>query len=81
MADWEAEIDRLIAFTEKPLLRNAGSVSHSRMEAIAHQRFETFDVARRAADLEKSEAEHEAELEKIIEEAANAKGKNKGKKK
>ncbi len=83
MAGWEAEIDRLLAFTEKPLLRNAGSVSHARMEAIAHQRFETFDTARRAAELEKAEAEHEAELEKIVEEAAKAKGENKtkGKKK
>ncbi len=78
MADWEAEIDRLLAFTEKPLLRNAGSVSHARMEAIANQRFESFDVARRAAELEKAEAEHEAELEKIVEEAAKAQSKNSG---
>ncbi len=83
MADWEAEIDRLLAFTEKPVLRNAGSISHASMETIAHQRFETFDGARRAAELEKAEAEHEAEMVKIVEKVAKAKGESKttGKKK
>ena len=79
MANWEAEIDRLLAFTEKPVLRHAGSVSHARMEAIAHQRFESFDSARRAAELETAEAEHEAELEKIVGEAAKVKEENKTK--
>ena len=77
MADWEAEIDRLLAFTEKPVLRNAGRTSHARMEAEAHQRFESFDTARRAADLETSETEYEAELAKIVDDAARAKGKKK----
>ena len=45
------------------------------METIAHQRFEIFDVARRAAQLEKSEIEHEEELTKIVDEAARAKEK------
>ncbi len=75
MSEWEGEIDRLLTFTEKPVLRHAGSMSHASMETIAHQRFETFDVARRAAELEKSEAEHEEELAKIVDEAARAKGK------
>jgi hypothetical protein len=74
MAEWEGEIDRLLTFTEKPVLRTPGSMSHASMETIAHQRFESFDVARRAAELEKSEAEHEAELAKIVDEAAKAKG-------
>ncbi|MFM9974028.1 MAG: virulence RhuM family protein [Beijerinckiaceae bacterium] len=77
MVDWEGEVDRLLAFTEKPLLRNAGGVSHARMEAIAHQRFDTFDASRRAAELAQAEAEHEEELTKIVDEAARAKGKKK----
>jgi hypothetical protein len=75
MAEWEGEIDRLLTFTEKPVLRTLGSMSHASMETIAHQRFETFDVARRAAELEKAEAEHEAELARIVDAAAKAKGK------
>jgi hypothetical protein len=74
MAEWEGEIDRLLVFAEKPVLRGAGAVSHAAMEAIAHQRFESFDAARRAAELEKAEAEHEEELTKIVEDAAKAKG-------
>lgn len=75
MADWEGEIDRLLTFTEKPVLRHLGNMSHAGMETIAHQRFETFDAARRAAELEKAEAEHEEELAKIVDEAARLKGK------
>ena len=45
------------------------------MESIAHQRFETFDTARAQAELEKSEAEYEDELAKIVDEAARLKGK------
>lgn len=75
MAEWEGEIDRLIAFAERPLLRHSGNMSHVQMEAIAHERFEAFDTARHAAELEKAEAEHEEELTKIVDEAARMKGK------
>lgn len=75
MAEWEGEIDRLLAFTEKAILRHAGNMSHAQMETIAHRRFETFDAARRAAELEQAEAEHEEELKKIVDEAARLKGK------
>lgn len=73
MADWEAEIDRVLAFAEKPVLRNAGSVSHAGMERIAHARFDAFDAARREAEREAAEAEHAAELERIVDEAAKTK--------
>lgn len=75
MADWEGEIDRLLAFADKPLLRTAGSVSHAAMEKAAYQRFERFDAARRSAELEQAEAEHEAELAKIVDEAARTRKK------
>lgn len=73
MTDWESEIDRLLTFTEKPVLHNAGSMSHAAMETIAHQRFETFDATRHAAELEQAEAEYEEELEKIVDEAERLK--------
>lgn len=75
MADWEREVDRLVAFAEKPILRNAGAMTHAAMEAIAHDRFESFDAARRVAERERAEVEHEAELARIVDEAARAKGK------
>lgn len=58
MSDWIVQTDRFLSFNERDVLSNAGRVSHQRMEAIAHERFETFDAGRRAA--EKAEAEREA---------------------
>jgi len=58
MADWIGQTDRFLAFNERDVLRQSGRVSHEQMEAIAHQRFETFDLNRRAA--EKAAAEREA---------------------
>lgn len=58
MADWIGQTDRFLVFNERDVLSNAGRVSHQRMETIVHQRFETFDADRRAA--EKADAEREA---------------------
>lgn len=74
MAEWEGEIDRLLTFTERSILRNPGSISHAAMETVAHRRFVVFDTARRTAELEKAENEHEEELARIVK-AAKAKGK------
>lgn len=73
MADWENEVDRLVSFAEKPLLRGSGVVSHAKAEKVAHARFDAFDEARRQAEAEAAETEHEAELDQLIEQAARQK--------
>jgi hypothetical protein len=69
MADWLAQTDRFLAFNERDVLRNAGSISHDRMEAIAHGRFETFDANRRASELAAAEEEAAAEMNQLEQEA------------
>lgn len=69
MRDWETELDRFLVFNDRPVLSDAGRVSHGQMELVASERFAKFDAARRTAELDASEAEHEAEL-KAIESSA-----------
>jgi hypothetical protein len=69
MAEWEGEVDRLLSFAEKPILRHAGCVSHTTMEQNAHQRFEEFDSARRAAERKKAEADYESDLVETLDRA------------
>ncbi|WP_230941025.1 virulence RhuM family protein [Xanthomonas translucens] len=61
MDDWRQYVDRFVAFNERPLLKDAGTVSHERMQQIAHERYAVFDAKRRtaealAADMEDIEA-------------------------
>ncbi len=65
MADWVAQTDRFLVFNERAVLQGPGRVSHDRMEQVAHERYETFDTARRAAEAEIAEREAIAELEQL----------------
>jgi hypothetical protein len=65
MADWVAQTDRFVAFNERGVLQGAGRVSHTRMEQIVGERYDTFDAARRAAETEAAEREALAELSEI----------------
>lgn len=65
MSDWVVQTDRFVAFNERAVLKGPGRVSHTRMEQIAHERYETFDDKRRIAETEAAEREAIAELEQI----------------
>jgi len=54
---WRSNVDRLIQFNDRPVLTNAGSISHEKMKAIAEERYAQFDEKRRAA--EAIDADHE----------------------
>lgn len=69
MQDWAVQTDRFVAFNERAVLQGAGSVSHPRMEKIAHERYGAFDENRRRAEAEAAEREALAELERIEDEA------------
>lgn len=69
MADWLGETDRFLRFVDRPLLAGAGSVSNAQMEAIAHERFATFDAARRAAEKAAAEREEAEDLARLEAEA------------
>lgn len=69
MNDWVAQTDRFVAFNERAVLQDAGSVSHTRMEQVAHERYDEFDRHRRKAEAEAAEREALAELKRIEDEA------------
>ena len=62
---WRQNVDRLLEFNERPLLEGAGSVSRDDMKAIAHERYETFDTNRRAAEAIEADKIDIKELEDI----------------
>lgn len=69
MAEWVGQTDRFVSFNERGVLKGAGRVSHTRMEQIAHERYETFDERRRAAETEAAEREAVEELARLEEQA------------
>ena len=65
MATWESELDRFLQFNERPILQDAGRVSHERMEKVTSERYADFDAARKKTELEAAEEEYEIELKQI----------------
>lgn len=78
---WRANVDKMIAFNERPLLKGPGSVSHDRMKEIAHERYETFDAGRRAAEAsaaDQADARELREIEELDKKVTRSKKKPKG---
>lgn len=63
MNDWWQYVDRFVEFNERPLLKNAGSISHEQMQQIAHERYAEFDARRRKAEALQADADDIKELE------------------
>lgn len=78
MADWRAYVDSFMAFNERPLLKGVGRVSHQAMTAIAHERYEQFDGARRKAEALEADREELRQLEKVEKQLSSRKGNAKG---
>jgi len=72
LADWDPILDNVLAGNELPILRNAGTVSARQAEQIAHQRYATFDLARKEADRAAAEQVDELEELKRIADTASA---------
>lgn len=60
---WRGNVERLIRFSEFPVLEGAGSISHERAKAIVEERYNRFDEARRAAEAKAADAEDIRALE------------------
>lgn len=50
LAYWRENVDRLLAFNDKPILHNAGRISHAQMEEKVAQIYEQFDAGRKKAE-------------------------------
>jgi hypothetical protein len=66
---WRQNVDRLLEFSDRPVLKNAGSISNEQMKSIAHERYETFDANRRNAEAIAADAEDIQALEEIEKQA------------
>ncbi|MCM2307474.1 MAG: virulence RhuM family protein [Sulfuritalea sp.] len=66
---WRQNVDRLLDFNERPVLRNAGSIGADQAKAIAQERFEAFDAHRRESEALAADAEDLHALENIAKRA------------
>lgn len=71
---WRQNVDRLLEFSERPVLQNAGSISTEQMKKVANERYETFDTNRRRAEAEAADEEDLRELEAVEKEVKGRKG-------
>ncbi|MEO8001805.1 MAG: virulence RhuM family protein [Arenimonas sp.] len=62
---WRQNVDRLLAFNERPILKNAGDISNEKAKSIAHERYEHFDTQRRNEDAIAADAEDLKALEAV----------------
>lgn len=65
MAYWRENVDRLLAFADKAILTNAGSVSRDEAVEVARSRYLEFDDNRRAAEAIEADAQDMAQLERV----------------
>lgn len=71
---WRDNVDRMLAFNDKPVLVGPGSVSHDDMKRVAHERYETFDQNRREAEAKEADAEDLRQIEQLEQELKGKKG-------
>ena len=69
---WRSNVDRLLAFNDRPILQGTGSVGHAAMKTIVHERYEAFEVQRRADEARAADAQDLRELEAVEKALANA---------
>lgn len=67
MSAWVHQTDRFLAFNERPVLADSGTVSHDRMESVASQRYAEFDAARRSFQASENDEEELRELTGALE--------------
>ncbi len=60
---WRTNVNRLLEFNDRPVLTNAGSISHERMKEIAEGRYEQFDAKRRILEAMEADQSDVKELE------------------
>lgn len=66
---WRQNVDRLLAFNDRPVLTHAGVISNEEMRAIAHDRYDAFDRNRRSAEAIAADAEDLETLQSIEKQA------------
>ena len=73
---WRGNVDRMLEFNEKQILQDQGNLSHETMQQIAHERYETFDAARRLSEAQHADADELSELEQLEKQLKQKGGKS-----
>lgn len=63
---WKKETDAVIQFSRKPLLNNAGTVSHDAMKTIALKTYTEYDSHRKINEAKQADTEDKEALDKLI---------------
>mgnify|MGYP000585399146 FL=1 len=62
---WRQNVDRLLAFNDKPILQGSGKLSNESAKQIAHDRYDSFDAQRRRAEALAADVEDLKALEAL----------------
>jgi hypothetical protein len=62
---WQDNVDRLLAFNDKPILQTRGRVSHAEMEERVAQIYEQFDARRKKVDAIRADEDDLRELDYV----------------
>lgn len=62
---WRDNVDKLLAFNDKPVLTNAGKISHAQMEKQVTAQYEQFDARRKAEQALAADAQELEELNAV----------------
>lgn len=63
---WKNETDKVIEFSNKPILSSSGNISHEQMKIKAEKEFVQFDSQRKILEAEQSDKEENEAIEKLI---------------
>ena len=63
---WKKEADRVIQFSNKPVLDNAGTISHLVAENYANNEYKIFDKKRKQLEAEQADQEDSEVIEKLV---------------
>lgn len=64
---WRENIDRIIEFNDKEILKNNGTISHNQMEKMVEKVYETFDKKRKEQEAIEADFQDLEELKQIEE--------------
>lgn len=67
LAYWKKEADKVIDFSNKPILEGSGSISHDDMKNIVSKKYDTFDSERKKADAAHADKEDNDAVDKLIQ--------------
>jgi hypothetical protein len=67
LAYWKKEADKVIDFSNKPILEGSGSISHDAMKTIVSKKYDTFDSERKKTDAAQADKDDNDAVDKLIQ--------------